>query len=122
LRILEAPNIMYRALADECLAGHAPAAGADVDDISFSMSRADYEAAFKRVMDYIRAGDVYQINLTMLARFAMRGDPVALYRALCARQPVAPGALIETGTQTVLSLSPELFIERRGERVVTRPM
>src|SRR5690606_2505360 len=71
---------------------------------------------------YIRAGDVYQINLTMLARFAMRGDPVALYRALCARQPVAHGALIETGTQTVLSLSPELFIARRGGHVVTRPM
>ncbi len=122
LGIFDAPKIMERAHADEWLAAHAPAGGAEVDDISFSMSRADYEAAFKRVMDYIHAGDVYQINLTMLARFAMRGDPVALYRALCARQPVAHGALIETGAQTVLSLSPELFIERRGERVVTRPM
>lgn len=97
-------------------------AGARVTDIALSMSRADYAAAFEKVMEYIRSGDVYQINLTFLARFALDGDPVALYRDLCRKQPVAHGALIHAGKDLVLSLSPELFIERRGTHIVTRPM
>jgi para-aminobenzoate synthetase/4-amino-4-deoxychorismate lyase len=93
-----------------------------VDNMKFSMSRGGYGGAFKRVMDYIHAGDVYQINLTMHANFRLDGDPAALYRDLCRSQPVAHGAFIATGEHHVLSLSPELFIENRGGRIVTRPM
>ncbi len=48
------------------------------------------------VQDYIAAGDVYQINLTLKYRFAFEGDPVALYAALRRKQRVAYGALIST--------------------------
>lgn len=122
LGVYPAPEILDRASTAEWLAAHVKGAPARVDEIAFSMSRAEYEAAFTRVMDYIRAGDVYQVNLTMLARFRLGGDPVALYRDLCRKQPVAHGALIETGAETILSLSPELFIERRGRKLTTRPM
>jgi para-aminobenzoate synthetase/4-amino-4-deoxychorismate lyase len=122
LGIYDAPEIFDRASTADWLAAHMRGGAARVDDIEFSMSRADYETAFRRVMDYIRAGDVYQINLTMLARFRLDGDPVALYRDLCRKQPVAHGALIATGNETILSLSPELFIERRGRKITTRPM
>ncbi len=93
-----------------------------VDNMKFSTSRGGYGGAFKRVMDYIHAGDVYQINLTMHANFRLDGDPAALYRDLCRSQPVAHGAFIATAEHHVLSLSPELFIENRGGRIVTRPM
>lgn len=122
LGVYPAPEILDRASTAEWLAAHVKGAPARVDEIAFSMSRAEYEAAFTRVMDYIRAGDVYQVNLTMLARFRLGGDPVALYRDLCRKQPVSHGALIETGAETILSLSPELFIERRGRKLTTRPM
>lgn len=118
----ERPAELDRLSAWRWLLKRAPRDLVRVDDIAFSMSRAEYETAFRRVMDYIRAGDVYQINLTMLARFALDGDPLALYRDLCRSQPVAHGALVYTGKHHVLSLSPELFVENRGGRAVTRPM
>jgi para-aminobenzoate synthetase/4-amino-4-deoxychorismate lyase len=122
LGIYSAPREMTRDETSAWLAEHTGDEPPHVTDLDLSMSRADYETAFARVMEYIRAGDVYQINLTMLARFRFSGDPVALYRTLCDKQPVAHGALVATGDDVVLSLSPELFIERRGDRIVTRPM
>ena len=74
-----------------------------------------------KVEDYIAAGDVYQINLTLKYRFAFEGDPVALYAALRRKQRVAYGALIHTRELDVLSLSPELFFRREGKHMSTRP-
>jgi len=122
LGIYDAPAEMDRLSAWRWLKDRAPRDLIQIGDIRFSMSRGEYGAAFRQVMDYIRAGDVYQINLTMHARFRLAGDPAALYRDLCRSQPVAHGALIATEGHHVLSLSPELFVENRGGRLVTRPM
>ncbi|MGQ4274387.1 aminodeoxychorismate synthase component I [Terrihabitans sp. B22-R8] len=93
-----------------------------VDDLRLPITRDAYAQAFARVKAYIAAGDVYQINLTMPAIFRLSGDPVSFYRDLCLRQRVAHGALINTGEQHILSLSPELFVENEGGRLTTRPM
>jgi para-aminobenzoate synthetase/4-amino-4-deoxychorismate lyase len=87
-----------------------------------AMDRQRYGEAFAKVADYIAAGDIYQANLTFQAPFALQGDPVALYRRLSAAQRVAHGALLDTGQQTILSLSPEKFIDNRGGRLSVRPM
>ncbi|HEX4179526.1 MAG TPA: aminodeoxychorismate synthase component I [Caulobacteraceae bacterium] len=85
--------------------------------------RAAHVAKVRRVLELIQAGDIYQANLTFQVRFRCPADPLALYGALRARQPVAHGGVIamEDGT-TVLSLSPELFVEAAGDRATTRPM
>src|SRR5690606_19601393 len=70
----------------------------------------------------IAAGDTYQINLTMRARFQLEGNAAALYRTLVGKQRVPFGALIATGGHTVLSSSPELFVENRGGALRARPM
>ncbi len=75
-----------------------------------------------KVENYIAAGDVYQINLTLKYHFAFEGDPVALYAALRRKQRVAYGALIHAREFDVLSLSPELFFRREGKHMSTRPM
>ena len=67
---------------------------AKILDLTLSWTREQYTSAFNRVEDYIAAGDVYQINLTLKYRFAFEGDPVALYAALRRKQRVAYGALI----------------------------
>ncbi|WEF23426.1 aminodeoxychorismate synthase component I [Paracoccus sp. S3-43] len=86
-------------------------------------SRVRYDAAIAAARDYIAAGDCYQVNVTfpMLARVA--GDPLALYAALSARQPVGEGAFVDLGGPVVLSRSPELFFAVDAEgRIETRPM
>lgn len=81
-----------------------------------------YVVRFRQVIDYIRAGDVYQVNLTFPLTGAWSGDPAALFAALRARQPAPYGGLVALGPETILSLSPELFFERAGSLIRTRPM
>jgi para-aminobenzoate synthetase component I len=83
---------------------------------------ADYQVRFRRVIDYIRAGDVYQINLTFPLRGRFDGDALALYAALRRRQPAVHGGVVALGPETVLSLSPELFFATRGRAIRARPM
>lgn len=95
---------------------------AKISDLHLSWSREQYAQAFNAVEDYIAAGDVYQINLTLKYHFAFEGNPVALYAALRRKQRVAHGALIGTPDLNVLSLSPELFFRREGKHMSARPM
>jgi para-aminobenzoate synthetase / 4-amino-4-deoxychorismate lyase len=104
------------------LDAHGGAERAKISSLKLFWPREQYDRAFTAVEDYIAAGDVYQINLTMKYRFAFEGDPVALYAALRRKQRVAYGALIHTPELDVLSLSPELFFRREGKHISTRPM
>ena len=81
-----------------------------------------YCEKFERLLDYIRAGDVYQVNLTFPFEFDYDGDPLALYATLRARQAVAHGALVCLDDSTVLSVSPELHLDIANGVATTRPM
>ncbi len=96
--------------------------GYRVGDLDYAMDREGYRGRFGRVKSYIAAGDIYQLDLTFKARFDFGGSPAALYADLRARQPVAHGALIRTPQFSVVCSSPELFLDRRGREVSTRPM
>ena len=87
-----------------------------------SMTLDQYRPAFDRVKDLTAAGDTYQVNLTLRARFALDGDPLGLYRTLAQSQPVAYGAYIHAGDHHILSRSPELFVSGEGDLLKARPM
>jgi para-aminobenzoate synthetase/4-amino-4-deoxychorismate lyase len=93
-----------------------------ISDLNLSWTREDYARAFRAVQDYIAAGDVYQINLTLKYLFTFSGGTVALYSLLRRKQRVHFGALIGTNAFDMLSLSPELFFRREGKRITSRPM
>jgi para-aminobenzoate synthetase/4-amino-4-deoxychorismate lyase len=104
------------------LDAHGGQGPSSISALELSWTRDEYADAFVKVQDYIAAGDVYQINLTLKYLFAFSGDPVALYAALRRKQRVEYGALIAAGDFNVLSLSPELFFRRQGKQVTSRPM
>lgn len=79
-------------------------------------------AAVDRIQRYIAAGDCYQVNLTFPLHFTWFGHPLALYGRLRARQPVRYGGFVGDAGGGIVSLSPELFLEKTGRRLVTRPM
>jgi para-aminobenzoate synthetase component 1 len=112
------------ALRDRVLG--APAAGSHrfrvLGDIASSLERADYLPRARRVLDYIRAGDCYQVNLTREFSVACEGDPWALYRELHVANPAPMGAFLEYPFGAVLSSSPERFVTAQGRDVVTRPI
>ncbi len=88
-----------------------------------ALSEDAFAAQVDEIRRYIEAGDTYQINLTFPLRFRVHGDPVALYAALRARQPVPFGALavLPDGSH-VLSLSPELFVSHHEGQLRCKPM
>lgn len=90
--------------------------------ISAALESERYVDAISRIQGLIAAGDCYQVNFTFPMRAKAYGSPIALYKALRAAQPVKYGALIHDPDETILSRSPELFVERNGERLVCRPM
>lgn len=99
--------------------------GYDAPILSFTKNQTtknEYLDTIKNIKNYIDAGDVYQINHTFELPFTVKGDPLALYSRLRKSQPVAFGAVINTGEQHVLSLSPELFLEKTDTIITTRPM
>lgn len=109
------PQVVAADLMDEL--GQVAVTGND-----FNPDRAAYSAAFATVKHHIREGDVYQINLTGRGRFRFVGGAVDLYHRLRLRQPSTYGAIVNTGHRLVMSFSPELFFERYGDYIRTRPM
>ncbi len=78
----------------------------------------------RRVLDYLAAGDVFQVNISRrwAGRFSGQPDPVSLYRRLRASNPAPFAGLARWRGATVLCSSPERLVEVRGDRVQTRPI
>ena len=107
--------------------GQAEPAPAGIAGLSSRVDRGRFDADFALIQERLRAGDTYQVNYTLGLDFEAYGDPLALYRRLRVRQPVAYGALLALGEgRHVLSLSPELFVRHGGEgedrRLLAQPM
>ncbi|WP_301102913.1 aminodeoxychorismate synthase component I [Propionivibrio sp.] len=102
------------------LAEHERVAG--VAEVKVMLSAADHGSSVEQIRRWIADGDCYQINLTFPIDCRVYGHSLALYSRLRERQPVRYGAYLVTPEKTVLSFSPELFFERRGSHVLTRPM
>ena len=97
-------------------------AGAWLGALQPEVDRDAYDADLTRVLDLIAAGDLYQANLTFRARVPFAGDPLAVYARLRRASEAGWGAIVNTGAQTLLSLSPELFFALDGGRLTCRPM
>ncbi|HWG55504.1 MAG TPA: anthranilate synthase component I family protein [Gaiellaceae bacterium] len=85
-----------------------------------SWSAAEYARAVEEVRDAIARGDVYQVNLVQHLEAPFGGDAVALVSSLARFRPLAP--FLEGDGWAVVSASPELFLARRGRRVLTMPI
>ncbi|HEV2836444.1 MAG TPA: aminodeoxychorismate synthase component I [Pyrinomonadaceae bacterium] len=82
----------------------------------------EYESAVTKIRELIAAGDTYQVNYSFPLISTFSEDPYQWYRELCMAQGAQYCAYFDLGRFQVLSLSPELFFERRGDHVRTKPM
>lgn len=86
------------------------------------LSRPVFDAALHQIQQAIAAGALYQLNYTAPLLGTLRGTPADLFMALRRAQPGGYAAFIDTGDEQVLSVSPELFFDWDGERILARPM
>ena len=87
-----------------------------------SLDRPAFEAGVEAIVELIRAGQCYQVNLTRRLTSDDAADPLALFGALVRRHPAPHAALVRFGDRAVVSASPERFLRRRGDEVETRPI
>ena len=106
-----------------------PEAGAPFSNLA----RADFLSAVERAQAYIRAGDIYQVNLSqrLTARCDFSGlprrSPLAkpgweLFQRLNAVSPAPFSAFLDCGDLEIASSSPEQFLRLSGSHIVTRPI
>ncbi len=95
---------------------------ASITSVTASLSQADYFDRIQKIKEWIARGEVYQINSTFALNVSTQGSAQELYRQLANQHPSAHAAFIEDAEQIVLSFSPELFLQRRGTTLTTRPM
>jgi len=86
------------------------------------ISQERYSQDIAHIKHLINQGEVYQINYTFNMQVEISGPAQALYRDIAHHHPSAYAAYIEDGSRTVLSFSPELFMQRRGNILTCRPM
>jgi para-aminobenzoate synthetase/4-amino-4-deoxychorismate lyase len=86
------------------------------------VARDEYDHSVLRIHELIAAGDTYQVNYSFPLTSTFDGDAFAWYQDLCVAQGAQYSTYLDLGRYKVLCLSPELFFERRGNHVVTRPM
>jgi aminodeoxychorismate synthase component I len=88
-----------------------------------TFDRPAYEAAVARTIEYIAAGDVFQVNLSQRFSVPTAAGAIDIYRRLLAVSPAAYGACLVFDDHAIVSNSPELFLHVTPDRrVVTRPI
>ncbi len=95
---------------------------ASLGPLNPQISRGAYTQAFERLQEAIRAGDIYQANLTFPLAGSYRGDELALYRQLRPAAQAGYGGVVFDGSDWLLSHSPELFVARHGDALKAKPM
>ncbi|MDT4927523.1 MAG: para-aminobenzoate synthetase / 4-amino-4-deoxychorismate lyase [Pseudonocardiales bacterium] len=83
---------------------------------------ADHLAAVERAVELIRAGELYQVNVCTRLDAEFNGKAADLFADAAAAVAPARGAYVGGGRASIVSLSPELFLRRRGRDVVTAPI
>ncbi|HEX3988590.1 MAG TPA: aminodeoxychorismate synthase component I [Verrucomicrobiae bacterium] len=87
-----------------------------------NLSREMFIEKVRRAQEYIRVGDIYQVNLShrLTVPTNLQGWP--FFRQLCDASPAPFSAYLECGDFQVCSSSPELFLHLSGSEIQTRPI
>lgn len=90
--------------------------------VTSNLNKTRYLEAFRRVQDYISAGDCYQVNLAQRFSCSVDGDMWLAYQNLRELSPAPFGAYLNLPWMRVLSSSPERFLRVVDGAVETMPI
>ncbi|WP_337263044.1 MULTISPECIES: aminodeoxychorismate synthase component 1 [unclassified Serratia (in: enterobacteria)] len=87
-----------------------------------NMTRQQYGEKFRRIQEYLRSGDCYQINLAQRFSAPYQGDEWQAFCQLSASNRAPFSAFLRLPQNSVLSVSPERFLWLENQRIQTRPI
>jgi anthranilate synthase component I len=85
-------------------------------------TKESYEAAVQKALEYIRAGDIFQVQISQRFSAELHTHPFAVYRALRHVNPSPHMGYLEFGNCTFVAASPESLCKSDGHTVITRPI
>lgn len=90
--------------------------------LTSNFSREGYLRAVRRAVEYIYAGDIFQVNLSQRLLYPAHGSSIDLYLRLRERNPATFAGYFGLGDFQVVSASPERFLKLSGGEVEARPI
>ncbi len=87
-----------------------------------NLTKQEYLLMVEKALEYISAGDIYQINLSQRLKIPLSVDPLTVYLTLVERSLPRFGSFMDCGSFQVISNSPERLIRVKGDRVETEPI
>lgn len=90
--------------------------------LNSNFTKEEYLSAIKIAKEYIREGDIYQVNLSQEFMVESSLSSFEIYRRLRQISPSYFSAYIDVSDFQILSSSPERFLKLEGDTVTTRPM
>jgi para-aminobenzoate synthetase component 1 len=90
--------------------------------VTLCSNQTQFETAVQKAKDYIRAGDVFQVNLSLRFHTETSGSPWALYRQLHQINPSPFASYWRTPWGHVISCSPERLVKLHNQIAQTRPI
>jgi len=120
---IESPNpqTVFREIVAERLTDGFPSTP-DVR-IRQRMSKTDYLKAFDSLLRHIRQGDIYEANLCQeFYADNVALSPVDVYERLNRLSPAPFSVFFKTADKYILSASPERFLAKRGDRLISQPI
>ncbi len=86
------------------------------------VSKPQFERNVRRAKNYIRAGDIYQANLSQRFSFRFQGSGLSLYGALRQINPSPFASFLKIRDLSIVSSSPERLIQKKGRFCLTQPI
>ncbi|NOJ17654.1 aminodeoxychorismate synthase component I [Vibrio jasicida] len=93
-----------------------------IGDWQSNMTQASYATRFDSVQEYLLSGDCYQINLAQRFNAPYQGSEWQAYLKLEAANQAPFSAFIRMPKSTLLSISPERFLELKDNVIETKPI
>jgi anthranilate synthase component 1 len=128
LRRYEAAAAEVDAVVHRLASAAAPApldlGSAPVDDPAFesSMDRSEFESKVRRVQEYIRDGDAFQVVLSQRLTLPLRARPFDLYRVVRTLNPSPYLFYLELDGFQLVGSSPEVLVRLDAGKVLVRPI
>jgi para-aminobenzoate synthetase component I len=91
-------------------------------ELKSNFTRDEYTLAVRKIQEYIKKGDVYQVNLSQRFSAETDADPFSVYTFLRNINPAPFAAYLNFGDVKIASASPERFIKVENKNIETRPI
>ena len=121
-RLREPVPLIAPTRSPRCELGSAQFNVGDLPGLTSNFDRPAYLTAVRRAIEYIHAGDCFQVNLAQRLMVPAEMPPLDLYARLRERNPATFAAYFDLGDFVIASASPERFVKVLEGEVETRPI